>query len=87
MAASPLPSRGPTNGQKCYVTPASTGVPNTKRKEKINLTPTFSEAHKWAELLRNTCILGGQQRQARGTKSEVAASPLPSQGLKRERNC
>ena len=33
------------------------------------------------------CILGGPQRQARVTKSEVVASPLSSWGPKRGRKC
>ena len=56
------------------------------------LNPAFSGAQKRARLLRHPCILGDPQRQARaakkisscpqqrGTKSEVAASPLPSRG-------
>ena len=28
VAASPLPSRGPKRGRKCYVTPAFSGIPN-----------------------------------------------------------
>ena len=40
--------------------------------------PTFSVAHKWAELLRNPCILRGSE--AKGTKSELATSAVPSQG-------
>ena len=47
----------------------------------------FSRAQKRVELLRNPCILGGSQRQARGKKSEAAASPLPSRGPKRGGNC
>ena len=34
-------------------------------------------------MLCHACILGGAQHQARGTKSEVAASPLPSRGPKK----
>ena len=40
-----------------------------------------------AEMLRNPCFLGGPQRQARGSKSEVATSPLPSREAKRGRRC
>ena len=58
------------------------------------LTPAF----KRAEMPQHPCILGDLQRQARGaksevvpnrsgTKSEVAASPLPSWGPKRRRKC
>ena len=52
MAASPLPSPGPTNGGNCYVTPAFSGV--QKQGDQIRsgcLTPAFSGAHKWVELL------------------------------------
>ena len=63
MAASPLPSRGPKKGRKCYVTPAFSGIPNAKRGEqnqkwsstkgnKIRsgyLTPAFPGAQKRAE--------------------------------------
>ena len=45
LATSSLPSRGPTSGQKCYVTPTFSGVP--KRGDKIrigSLTLAFSGA-------------------------------------------
>ena len=48
-------------------------------------TPAFSGGHKWVELLRNLCILGGPQK--RGTKSEVATSPLLYEGATSGRNC
>ena len=90
MAASPLPSWGPKRSQKCYVTPAFSGIGNAKRGEqnqkwsptkgsKIRsgcLTPTFLGAQKRAEMLRHPCILGDPQRQARGAKSEV----VPNKG-------
>ena len=69
VATSPLPSRGPKRGRKCYFTPAFSGVPNTKRGEKIRsgyLTDAFSGAQKRAEMLCHPCILGGPQRQAWG---------------------
>ena len=34
VATSPLPSRGPKRGQKCYVTPAFSGIPDTKHAEQ-----------------------------------------------------
>ena len=34
LVASPLPSRGPTSGQKCYVTPTFSGVPKHGNKIK-----------------------------------------------------
>ena len=51
------------------------------------LTTTFSEAQKRTEMLRHPCVIGGPQPQARGTKSEVAASPLLSRSPKRGRKC
>ena len=55
-----LPSRGPTSGRKCYVTPAFSGIPKTKG-DKIKSgyhNPAFSGAPKRAETLRHPCILG-----------------------------
>ena len=52
-------SRGPTSGRKCYATPAFSGLPIKGDKTKSGyLTSTFSGAHKWAEMLRNPCVLG-----------------------------
>ena len=34
VATSPLPSRGPKRGRKCYVTPAFSGIPNAKDGEQ-----------------------------------------------------
>ena len=51
-----------------YLTPSFSGVPNAKRREKLSsgyVTPAFSGAHKRAEVIRDPCILGGPQRQAR----------------------
>ena len=75
IALSGIPNKGEQN-QKCAPTKGS----------KIRsgcLTPIFSGAQKRAEMLRHPCILGDPQH--RGTKSEVAASPLPSWGPKRGR--
>ena len=47
MATSPLPCWGPKRGRDCYVTPAFSGIPNTKQGEKIRsgyLTPAFPGA-------------------------------------------
>ena len=81
VVASPPPSPGPTNARNCCVTHAISSVPKQGNKIKSGyLTPAFSGARKRAVLLRNHCILGGPQRQARGTKSKKPASPLPSRG-------
>ena len=90
VAASPVPSRTSTRGRNCYVTPAFSGIPNAKHGE---------QNQKW---LPHPCLLGGPkeggmatsplhsrgpQRRARGTKSEVAASPLLCRRATRGRNC
>ena len=65
MAASPPPSQGSKRGQKCYVAPAFSGVPNAKRGEKSRsgcLSPAFSGAQKMAEVVCNLCILGGPRK-------------------------
>ena len=45
-APSPLPSRGPTSGWKCYVTPAFPGIPKTMgvKIRSGHHTPAFSGA-------------------------------------------
>ena len=93
-ARSPLHSRGsptPSAGSKKQKRSPTKG--NKIRSGCLN--PAFSGAQKRARLLRHPCILGDPQRQARGakkisscpqqrgTKSDVAASPLPSRGPKR----
>ena len=43
----------------------------TQQGDKIRsgyLTPAFSGAHKWAELLHNPCILGGPQTRGQNQK-------------------
>ena len=82
--------RGPKRGQKCYVTLTFLGFPIAKRGDQNN---------HW---LLHRCLLGGPkggpntveplhfvgfQFQARGSKSEVAASPLTSQGPKKGQKC
>ena len=50
------------------MSPAFSGVPNTKRGDKIRsgyLTLAFSGAQKRAELLHNPCILGDPQQKGR----------------------
>ena len=60
-APSHLPSRGHTSGQKCYVTPAFSGIPKTKEDKIRNgyHTPAFSGAPKKAKMLRHHYILEG----------------------------
>ena len=82
MGTSPLPSRRPIKGQKCYVTPTFFGSPNAKRRKKIIigcLTCAFLGAQKRAEMLRHRYILGGPQ------PLELVTSPVPSPGPKRAR--
>ena len=54
---------------------------------KPSTSPYLMGDQKRVEMLCRPCILGGPQCQAQGTKSEVAASPLPSRGPKRGRKC
>ena len=78
VATSPLPSRGAKSGRKCYATPLFSGIPKATRGEKIRsgyLTDAFSGAQKRAELLRNPCILGDPQRQARGENQKWLPHP------------
>ena len=72
---------------------AFSGIPN-KGEQNQKCSPTkgnkirsgcLSGAQKRAEMLHHPCIRRDPQR--RGTKSEVAASPLPSRGPKRGRKC
>ena len=47
MAASPLPSRGPTTERKCYVTPAFSGVSKQKgTKSEVVASPLPSPGPK-----------------------------------------
>ena len=88
VAASSLLSRRPKRGRKCYVTLAFSGVPNAKRREQNQKWlphPYFVRGQERAEMLHHSCILGGPQHQARGAKSEVAASTLLSRRPKRGR--
>ena len=62
LAASPLPSRWPERGQKCYITPAFSN-PQGKGDEIRSgcLTSAFSGALQRAEMLCHPCILGDPQ--------------------------
>ena len=70
VATSPMPSRGPKRGRKCFVTRAFSGVTNKGDKIRSGcLNPAFSGAQKRAEVLRNPCILGGLTLPHGGKKS------------------
>ena len=63
LATSPVPSWGPTSGRNCYVTHAFSVVSNKWDAIGIGcLTPAFSGAHKWAELLHQSYIIGCPQQ-------------------------
>ena len=67
VTASPLLSRGPERGPKCYVTPALSGVPNAKRREPNQ---------KW---LPHTYFLGGLKEGGNATPPlHCPGSPTPS---------
>ena len=90
LATSPLPSRGRKRGQKCYVTPAFSGVPKQGNEIRSgHPTPAFwlvSGERKWAETLRHPCILGGTQHQARGGNQKWVPNALFSLGPKEGSN-
>ena len=81
---------GPKEGGNATSPLHCRGSPTPSTGSKIGngcLTPTFSGAQKRAEMLRHPCIVGGRQHQARGAKSEVAASHVVSRRPKRGRKC
>ena len=82
---------GPKEGGNGNSPPVFSGVPNAKfgggKIKRGYLTLACSGAEKKAEMLCHPCILRGPQRQARGAKSEVAASTLPFGRPKRGRKC
>ena len=93
------PSQGPKRGWKRYVTPAFSGRPNKGKlnhkwpphpcllggpKEGRNAT---SAVHCQGSLTPSAGSKIRTSLQQRGTKSEVAASPLPFRGSNRGRKC
>ena len=65
MATSPLPSRGPKRGRKCYVTPDSWGSPTKGTKSEVktnargnNDTPSIS---KYGSLVRPNAQIVAQR--------------------------
>ena len=85
MAASPFHSQRPTSGQICDVPFAFLGVLIEAMKLKSGyITPTFSGAHKWVELLRKPYILRLSTEKA--TRSKVGTSCPTSRGPKRGQN-
>ena len=99
-ATSPLHSRGspksrgtkselvgPTTGRKCYITPAFSGIPKVKEDKS-----GIGGAHKWAEMLHHSCILGDPQSE--GVQNQNwwgpqvggnATSPLHSHGSPKDK--
>ena len=81
-----MASQGPKSGRNCYVTACVLGDPHEGDEIKIGyITPAFSGAQKWAELLCNP--LRSRRSPEAGTKSKLATSPLPSPGPTSGRNC
>ena len=72
VAASPLPSRGPKRGQKCYITPAFPWVPNKGDQNQ-----------KW---LPHPCLLGGPKEGANAT-SPLHSHGSPTKGTKIRSGC
>ena len=94
---SPLPSRGPKRGRKCYVALAFSGIPNAKCREqnqkwaptkgnrikKACRTAAFSGVQNRAQMLRHPCILGGPKEGGNATSPlHSGGSPTPSVGSK-----
>ena len=76
VAASPLLSRGPKKGRKCYVTPALSGVPNAKRRGQIQ---------KW---LPHPYFLGGPEEGGNGMSPlHCPGSPTASAGGETRGGC
>ena len=94
VAALPLPCRGPQRGQKCYVTPAFSGVPNAKRgkqnqvagSQNSEVVPNKGEQYqKW---LPHTCLLRGPKEGRIATSPlHSRGSPMPSAGSKIRSGC
>ena len=78
----PLPSRGPRRGHFIL-----RGSQCQAREDNQKWLPHPCCVRKRAEMISNSCILGGSPTPSVGRKSEVAASPLPSRGRKRGRKC
>ena len=55
-----------------------------KKVKEAYITPTFSGAYKWAELLRNPCVLRGPQK--RGENQKRVRHPCLVRGPQMGRN-
>ena len=76
MVVSLLTSWQPTRGQKCYITPACSGVPNAKRGE---------QNQKW---LYHPCLLGGPKKGGNALPPLPSqGAPMPSKGSKITNGC
>ena len=74
MAALPLAFRGSESVRNGYMSRTLLGVPKKREQMTIGyLSLAFSGARKWAEQLRNPCVLTGTPES--GTKSELATAP------------
>ena len=86
LTPQPCLLRGPKVGVSATSPLHSRGSQTKGSKIRIGcLSHAFSGAQKWAEVLRHPCILGGPRQ--RETKSELAASAMPSRGPKSGRKC
>ena len=88
LATSPVPSRGPTSGRNCYVTPALSGCPSKRDKIKVGrLTPAFPGrgGAQGCRIAMTQLHCRGSPRQGRNSK--LAASPVPSWGPTNAGNC
>ena len=99
VVAPSLPSWGPKRGRKCYITLAFLGIPNVGDKNQkwlphpclvggpgegpIAMSPVHSRGSPTPSTWRK--FKSGPLQ--KGTKSKVAASPLPCRGPRRGPNC
>ena len=84
VAASLVPSWGPSRGRKCYITPAFSRVPNAKRgEEKQKWSPTQG---KKLEVAASPLPSWGPEEGGNATSVWIAATyPVPSSGHTRTR--
>ena len=81
---------GPKEGGSATSSEHSRGSPTPRARRKTTcgyLTLAFSKTQKREQMLCHLCDLGGAQHPVRGSKSYVAASPLPSRGPKKGQKC
>ena len=83
VATTPIPSRGPKRGRKCYATPTFSGYPNAKHGEQKNglWSQTKQKNQIW---LPHPGLLGGPKKGGNATSAlHSRGSPTPTSGRKK----